>query len=120
MRDGQYWGEERVCGGKDLGHHHMLLANALAYDWVYSELALADRHVIRDNLIRRAQESYEAAGVAPLADGSNWWRNSFIQNHHSTNNSALGVAALALEGDTPPNSDNTDSNVMDPPCADRL
>ena len=94
-----YWGEEQVCGGKDLGYHHMLLANALAYDWLYPALSGIERQLIRNNLIRRTQASYEAAGSDRIPDGSNWWRNSLIQNHHSTNNSTLGIAALALEGE---------------------
>ncbi len=95
----EHWGDE---GGLDrclLGHNHMLMGNCLAYDWVYDDLSTADRDTIRTNLAQRANETYEASsgGWDPLYD--NWWHQSYIQNHHSTARSALGIAAMVLEGE---------------------
>ena len=37
---------------------------------------------------------------ALVQDGTGtWWRRSYTQNHHWTNHSGLGLAALVLEGE---------------------
>jgi len=92
------WGEEIQCGARDLGFHHMLLGYSIAYDWLYNDLSPADRQTIGAHLARRAQESYEAATSATY-QWRNWWRRSYVQNHHWTNFSALGMAALVLQGE---------------------
>jgi hypothetical protein len=94
------WGDESDCGERDLGFHHMLLGNTLAYDWLYNDLSEEDRATIGTHLARRAQESYEASSSGTY-QWDNWWRRSYMQNHHWINHSALGLAALALEGEDP-------------------
>lgn len=95
------WGEE---GARDLGLAHMLLGNALAYDWLYDQLTPAERTAIRQSLAAWAAKMYEASRGPKVNEWYNWWRNSYAQNHHWINHSALGMAALALldeEADAP-------------------
>jgi hypothetical protein len=90
------WGEE---GARDLGLAHMLLGNALAYDWLYDQLTPAERTLIRQSLASWAEKMYEASSGPKVNEWYNWWRNSYAQNHHWINHSALGMAALALLGE---------------------
>ena len=96
----QYWGDDTGYGDRGLGFHHLLLGSAIAYDWVYNDLSPADRTAIGSNLARRAQESFEATNSAK-SQWNNWWRQAYIQNFSWTNYSALGVAALVLDGEDP-------------------
>jgi hypothetical protein len=96
----EYWGDESECGHRDLGHHHMLLGNTIAYDWLYNQLSIQDRETISANLARRAQESYETS-ISEASQWGGWWRKAYLQNHHWINHSALGMAALVLEGEDP-------------------
>lgn len=90
------WGEQNY---RDLGHAHMLLGNAIAYDWLYNYLTPSERQIVRQSLADWAQKMYEASS-GPREEGwSNWWRKSYMQNHHWINNSALGIAGLALLGE---------------------
>ncbi len=84
---------------RDLGLAHMLLGNALAYDWLYNQLTPAERQTVRINLANWAQKMYEASLGPKNNEWNNWWHKSYIQNHYSTNNSALGMAGLALLGE---------------------
>jgi len=95
-----HWGDEGGVGQRDLGFHHMLMFNAIAYDWIYPELSAADRDTIRATLALRAEESYEVS-TGEVEGIGGWWRHSYVQNHHWINNSALGIAALVLEGEDP-------------------
>jgi hypothetical protein len=93
------WDRWDVDEQRDLGHGHMLLANALAYDWLYHELTPSQRQIVRERLRERAHEMYEASSGPKVNAWRNWWRSSYLQNHFSTNHSALGVAGLALLGE---------------------
>jgi len=90
------WDEE---GKRDLGHSHILISSALAYDWLYRHLTPNQRVTIRTDLARRAQELYTASVEPITSDGDNWWQRSYIQNHYSTNHSAIGLAGLSLLGE---------------------
>ncbi|MCP4413264.1 MAG: DUF4962 domain-containing protein, partial [Gammaproteobacteria bacterium] len=90
------WGEHHY---RDLGLAHMLLANSLAYDWLYPQLTENERNLVRTSLGNWAEKMYEASSGPREIDWGNWWRKSYIQNHHWTNNSALGIAGLALLGE---------------------
>jgi hypothetical protein len=90
------WGEDNK---RDLGHAHLLLGNALAYDWIYNHLTPAERRTVRDNLADWAHKMYEASSGPKNNEWGNWWSNSYIQNHFATNHSALGIAGLALLGE---------------------
>lgn len=91
------WGDEAGCGNRDLGFHQMLLGFSIAYDWTYNDLTDAERQTFGAQIALRAQQSYEAV-TANDYQWFNWWRRAYIQNHHQTNSSALGLAALVLKG----------------------
>lgn len=85
---------------RDLGHAHMLMGNALAYDWLYRVLTPTERQVVRESLANWAQKMYEASSAESYQSSwHNSWRISAMQNHYWINNSALGVAGLALLGE---------------------
>lgn len=95
--DWQQWGENNW---RDLGQAHMMLGNALAYDWLYPKLSSSERQKVRNSLAGWAQKMYEAsAAQSDRDDWQNWWRQSYMQNHFWTNNSALGIVGLALLGE---------------------
>lgn len=94
----RHWGDENGYGERDLGFHHLLLGSAIAYDWLYNDLSPEDRSVLQEKLAQRAQESHEAS-VSTAGEWGSWWTRAYIQNHSWTNHSALGVAALVLEGE---------------------
>jgi len=90
------WKQWDETNRRDLGLAHMLIANSLAYDWIYPHLSPDERLIIRSSIARWAQRMYEAS-AEPYNDAwTNWWAASYVQNHHWTNNSALGIAALVL------------------------
>lgn len=94
------WPTWDVRGQRLLGHAHLLLGSALAYDWLYQRLTPTERVQVRDRLAARADEMYQAS----IADDynpawDNWWRASYIQNHYWILHGALGVAGLALLDD---------------------
>lgn len=93
-----HWGDEGEVGGHDLGFHHMLMFNAIAYDWLYNDLSREDRKTIGSNLAKRADESYQVS-LRKADPDSTWWTHSWAQNHCWINHSALGVAALVLAGE---------------------
>jgi hypothetical protein len=87
------WGEENW---RDLGHAHMLLGNATAYDWLYDILTPAERQTVRESLAGWAHKMHEASTEPYQSSWNNWWRKSYMQNHYWINHSALGMAGLAL------------------------
>ncbi len=93
------WGADSKLGDRDLTLGFMLRACAMAYDWIYDSLSTSDRAAVHDAIVKHAQEMYEAASGPYKADWANWWPQSFGQNHWDNNNSALGLAALALDGE---------------------
>jgi hypothetical protein len=95
----EYWGGDSALGDRDLTLSFMLKANALAYDWVYERLSETDRATVRTALAQHAQEQYLAATSPYTSTWRNWWPHSFAQNHWHVNNTAIGIAALALEGE---------------------
>lgn len=93
------WQQWDVPDRRDLGTAHMLFGASLAYDWVYNMLDENDRSTIAAAIAGHTQEMYQAS-AGPYSDAyTNWWAGSYVQNHFSTNNSALGMAGLALAGD---------------------
>jgi hypothetical protein len=93
------WTQWDVTNRRDLGHAHMLVGNALAYDWMYDKLTPEERQTVHDNLTLYAERMFEASAGPYNDEWTNWWSSSYIQNHHWTNNNALGIAALALMDD---------------------
>lgn len=105
----------------DLYLAHMLYDVSLAYDWLYDDLTESERSACRAAVAREAPKMY---AVGKLPGGTAWWLDEYLQNHHWINNSSLGVAALAFDGelsaDTAPWLSNTQKalepvdTVLDP------
>jgi uncharacterized repeat protein (TIGR01451 family) len=91
------WGEQ---DSRSLGFAHMVMGNAIAYDWLYDQLTTAEQQTVANNLATRTQELYEASNSATY-DGlwNNWWALSYMQNHYAVTHGALGLAGLALLGE---------------------
>ena len=90
------WKQWDETNRRDLGLGHMLITNSLAYDWIYAYLSPDERLIVRSSIARWAQRMYEASSQPYNDAWTNWWAASYVQNHHWTNNSALGIAALVL------------------------
>ncbi|MCB9504234.1 MAG: DUF4962 domain-containing protein, partial [Deferribacteres bacterium] len=94
-----HWTQWGAAEQRDLGLAHMLIANSLSYDWLFNDFNDQERNAIRTSLGDWAEKMYEASTGQKVDAWRNWWRKSYMQNHHWTNNSALGMAALALLGE---------------------
>jgi hypothetical protein len=102
MRRYAGWEQIDIEHNRDLGHSDMLLGMALAYDWLYPHLSVADRDICAAALGEWAEQMWAAASATEYNETwRNWWALSYLQNHCSTNHSSLGIAALALYGDDP-------------------
>ena len=85
---------------RELGLAHMLLGNAIAYDWLYDTLSPTERETVRQSLAGWAQKLYEASSAESYeSEWNNWWGRSYLQNHYATLHSALGMAGLTLMGE---------------------
>ncbi len=84
---------------RDLSLAHMLYGSALAYDWLYNRLSADEQIAVRESLAKWAQRMYEASTQRNEFGWRNWWHKSYLQNHYWVNNSALGMAGLALIND---------------------
>lgn len=93
------WGQWGEDNHRDLGHAHMLLGNAIAYDWLYPILTPTERQTVRGSLAGWAHKMYEASAGPHETAWSNWWRKAYVQNHYWINHSALGMAGLGLLGE---------------------
>jgi hypothetical protein len=85
-------GEIASLGGPDLNTAHMLLGNAVAYDWIYETLSANDRATIATRI---GVEAQKVATYLPDA----WWIDQYLQNHNWIDTAGLGMAALALQGE---------------------
>ena len=94
-----FWGADSKLGDRDLTLGFMLRACSMAYDWIYDSLSTSDRGAVHDAIVKHAQEMYEAASGPYNSGWANWWPQSYGQNHWDNNNSALGMAALVLDGE---------------------
>lgn len=80
----------------DLPMAHLLFDVSLAYDWLHSTLTEAEREQIRRRIAINAPRMHAAAN-----DPNTWWARQYTQNHFWLNNAALGMAALAFDGEIP-------------------
>jgi hypothetical protein len=94
--DWEQWGEE---GHRDLGHAHMVMGYAIAYDWLYPLLTAEERQTASATLALWADRLYEASAGSRVEEWNNWWSKAYTQNHYWINHSALGMAGLALLGE---------------------
>lgn len=92
----EQWSEREQ---RDLSLAHMLVGNALAYDWLFDRLTAEERDLVRQSLAGWGQQMYEASTQPNEFGWRNWWHKSYLQNHYWVNNSALGLVGLALIND---------------------
>jgi hypothetical protein len=79
----------------DLIQEQILAGVGFAYDVLYPTLSDAQRAKIRGVIQRNADE------VAAAIHSGIWWNAEPLQNHNWINCAALGLAALAVEGELP-------------------
>jgi hypothetical protein len=94
--DYEPWGYTYSKPNIDLAAGHLLYAIGWAYDLLYAELTQAERARIRASLERHAALVHEH--FTPSAKRA---RFEFTQNHNFIPTAGLGVAALALLGESP-------------------
>jgi hypothetical protein len=92
--DYEPWGYTFNKPNVDLAAGHLLYAIGWAYDLLYHDLEPAERARIRASLERHAALVYDAFAPAP---GRTF---NFTQNHDFIPTAGLGVAALALLGES--------------------
>jgi hypothetical protein len=94
--DYEPWGYTFSKPNIDLAAGHLLYAIGWAYDLLYHELTLEERGRIRASLERHA-----ALVHAHFTPSERRVRFEFTQNHNFIPTAGLGVAALALMGESP-------------------
>ncbi|MEW5848061.1 MAG: heparinase II/III family protein [Myxococcota bacterium] len=92
--DYEPWGYTYNKPNVDLAAGHLLYAIGWAYDLLYNDLSSQERVRIRASLERHAQQVYNH--FAPGKDK----KFAFTQNHDFIPTAGLGVAALALMGES--------------------
>lgn len=93
------WDED---GQRGMGLAFMVYGNTLAYDWMYPMLSPEERQRVAASLALWAGRLQEASQNVTDYDNEwrNWWGKSYLQNHYWVTHSALGLAGLALLGDS--------------------
>jgi heparinase II/III-like protein/uncharacterized protein DUF4962 len=92
--DYEPWGYITNKPNTDLAAGHLLYAIGWAYDLLYEDFTAAERARIRASLERHAALVYDAFAPRPRRV------STFTQNHDFIPMSGLGVAALALMGES--------------------
>lgn len=91
------WGAG-VFQNSGLAAAHTLYGLSIAYDWLYDRWSEQDRKTLRELLMRRGRDMYEAAeGITDTG----WWKESWRQNHAFIDYGGLGLTAAALAGEEP-------------------
>ena len=93
--DYEPWGYTYNKPNVDLAAGHLLYAIGWAYDLLWHEFTETERAAIRKSLERHSRLVYEY-----FTPGANRHRFEFTQNHNFIPTSGLGVAALALMGES--------------------
>ncbi len=92
--DYEPWGYTYNKPNTDLAAGHLLYAIGWAYDLLYDDFTAAERARIRGSLERHAGLVYDALSPAPGR------KLNFTQNHDFIPTAGLGIAALALMGES--------------------
>jgi hypothetical protein len=87
------FGSFDLDGERDLALAHTLGGAAIAYDLLHPFLTDAERTKVRTALVREAGRMASASGAGL------WWSASYTQNHNWINHAALGLTALAVQGE---------------------
>ncbi|MCB9458854.1 MAG: SH3 domain-containing protein [Anaerolineaceae bacterium] len=94
------WSSDPDERGLELAH--MLMGASLAYDWTYLHMTPQQQQQVFNRLIQEGERLFNAAVTIENVSGwSNWWQQSYMQNHYYIMHGALGIAAMALDGDVP-------------------
>jgi hypothetical protein len=94
--DYEPWGYTYNKPNVDLAAGHLLYAIGWSYDLLWHEFTAAERAKIRASLERHSRLVYDY-----FAPGATRNRFEFTQNHNFIPTAGLGVAALALLGESP-------------------
>lgn len=96
------WDQWDEDGQRGMGLAFMVYGNSLAYDWVYATLSPTEQQRVGASLSQWAERLYQASRTVDNYNGTwrNWWGKSYLQNHYWITHSALGLAGLALLGDS--------------------
>lgn len=78
----------------DLAAGHILTGMAYFYDWCYDEISDADKKLMRDTMISRGNDMYEAAAIHKRS-----WADAYKQNHNWINLGGLAAAGVAIYED---------------------
>ncbi len=89
------WGLGRT-DTMDLAAGHQFAGIGLAYDWLYHDLAPAERRTVRDKLVARGDRMARGA-----AAGRAWWHDAYMQNHQWVSLGGLATAAFAVCDEAP-------------------
>lgn len=82
------------AGDKDLGAGHVCFGMALAYDWLYQDLTVAEREAIQASLLQHGRILLERS-TGPGNIGT-WWGWAYFQNHSWINHTGIAAIAMAL------------------------
>ena len=94
------WDRWDEPNNRDIGQAHMMFGNAIAFDWVYNDLSIAERNKIGDSLATWTKKMYDASVDEEYKRAwNNWWSKSYMQNHCIIAHGSLGVASLVLLGE---------------------
>lgn len=80
-------------GQRDLTLAHLVTGVAIGYDILYPQLSDAERASVRTALANGANLLMQAGKAGA------WWEHEYLQNHNWIDHAAVGLAALALEGE---------------------
>lgn len=94
--DYEPWGYTYNKPNVDLAAGHLLYAIGWAYDLLWHELTPLERGAVRASLERHSRLVYEY-----FTPGATRERFEFTQNHNFIPTAGLGIAALALMGESP-------------------
>lgn len=88
-------GPNDVEGDRGLYAGFGLTALACAYDWLYQDLALGEREILRRKIYSITERLYRAT-----FEGE-WWSKAYLHHDHWIPVGAMGLGALALWGEAP-------------------
>ena len=84
----------------DLAKAHLLYGISLAYDWLYHDLTLKEKAMIRTRLAHEARLMF-LASIKTKKYKTMWWHDAYLQNHLWVDMCSLATAGFALYGEIP-------------------
>ena len=92
-----------IWGEHDLSRSFLIYGVSIGYDWLYNDLTVEEREIIKERLAMEARIWF----LASLGLGKeynipySWWYKSYLQNHLWIAIASLGTAGFALYGEVP-------------------